>query len=94
MLLFLATMCECGSSLALLHGSAGSGLVVFAPSFSEAELDRLASLSPVFSVEASTQVSTDDAVGGGEGECEGVTSILFRRNREAIHRVSQCPPLR
>lgn len=90
-LLLLVAICGCGSSLALLPGSDGSGLVVFAPSFSETELDRLASLAPVSSLETSTQVSTDEAVGGGEGE--GVSLTLPRKNREAIHRVSQCLPL-
>jgi hypothetical protein len=82
-LLLLATICDWGSSLALLHGSDGSGLVVFAPSVSEAELNRLASLVPVSSLEASMQVSTDEAVGGGDGE--GVSSTLLRKNRKAIH---------
>ena len=90
-LLLLMAICGCGSSLALPPGSDGSGLVVFAPSFSEAELDRLASLVPVSSLETSTQVSTDEAVGGGEGE--GVSLTLPRKNREAIRRVSQCLPL-
>lgn len=92
-LLLLVAICGCGSSLALLPGSDGSGLVVFAPSFSETELDRLASLAPVSSLETSTQVSTDEAVGGGEGEGVRVSWTLPRKNREAIHRVSQCLPL-
>ena len=90
-LLSLAAIFGCGSSLALLHGSDGSGVPAFAPSVSEAELDRLVSLVLVSSLGTSTQVSTDDAVGGGEGE--GVSSTLLRKNSEAVNRVSQCPAL-
>lgn len=90
-LLSLAAIFGCGRSLALLHKSDGSGVPAFAPSVSEAELDRLVSLVLVSSLGTSTQVSTDEAVGGGEGE--GVSSTLLRKNSEAVNRVSQCPAL-